>query len=298
VYVGYFRLSCQAVHVIATGFTGVIGLAVLNDKMYVSCSGNQRIAVYSPTTFNFQQYLHCRCSHCGYHSESVISQCGCTGNRNRHRFPYTHTYQLKHFIVACDVNNCIYVATTSHINEIAIGQNNTLSRWSIGNAPLSLSITTSQSLLVAFSNTSFLEEYSLQGQSLRQINLQPARITSPVYAVQLSDHQFAVTHHQPTHGFSIVNSDGRLIRSYGGNAGDVNQPQEIAVDQRGRMFVADQGNNRILVTGPKTQSLSAYPLQLPANCTLDGPHSIHFDAVNNRIYVGEWNGGKILCCQL
>jgi len=300
VYVGYFKLSCQAVHVIATGLNGVTGLAVLNDKMYVSCSGNQQIAVYSPTTFNFQQYLHCRCSHCGYQSESVISLCGCTGN-----YAYgNYTYQLKH-LVACNVNKCIFVATNDqsfgfhNISKVAIGPNNTLSCWCIGsNVPLSLSITTSQSLLVAFSNIPFLKEYSLEGQLLRQISLQPASITSPVHAVQLSDHQFAVTHHGLTHGFSIVNSYGQLIRSYGGNAGAVNQPQEIAVDQLGRMFVADKGNNRILVMYHTTQSLSAYPLQLPANCTLGGPHSIRFDAVNNRLYVGEWNGGKVLCCQL
>ena len=146
-------------------------------------------------------------------------------------------------------------------------------------------------------NAYVMQEYSSEGRLVRQMSLHPAGITNPIHAVQLSNDHFGVTHHGPKHQFSIVSSDGQLVQSYGSDAGDMSQPQQIAVDQqRGRIFVADQNSNRVLVMDSKT--LSTYPLRLPAECELNGPYSIHFDAANNRLYIGEWNGGRIHCCQL
>jgi len=108
----------------------------------------------------------------------------------------------------------------------------------------------------------------------------------------LTERLYAVTHNGPNHKFSIVNSDGQLDRSYGG---DLNAPRGIAVDRRGRLMVADEYNNRILVINLDT--LSAYPLALPG-FELNVPFSLHYDTASRRLYIGEWKGGRVICCKL
>ena len=292
--VGYFKVSCQVVHTVPKLSGSVTGIAVLNDRMYVSHNVDGQIAVYCPANFQFQQYLNCYCSSCRKRS-GYISQC-CYP-----LYGYGYTLELQH-VVACDINNCLYISIQDRYNgnricKVAVDQNNKLFCWFVhGTIPQCLSVTSSGNVLVAVTNANVMQEYSQQGQLIRQTKLQPAGITNPIHAVQLSNDHFGVTHHGPKHQFSIVNSDGQLVQRYGSDAGDMSQPQQIAVDQRGRIFVADQNNNRILVIDSKT--LSAYPLRLLTECELNGPYSIHFDAASNRLYIGEWNGCRIHCCQL
>ena len=191
-------------------------------------------------------------------------------------------------MVGCGFNNCLYASEqkSARIYKVALGQNNTMSFWSVGSNPQGLSVTSSHNLLVAMTGNNSLYEYSTDGVQIRQISLQPADISNPVYAVQLSDNHYGVTHHGPAHQFSIISSDGQLVQSYDGDAGDLNEPRGIAVDDRGRVFVADHNNNRILVINRKT--LSSYPLRLPDDCTLNGPYSILLDSVNSRLYIGEY----------
>ena len=200
-------------------------------------------------------------------------------------------------MVGCGFNNCLYASEQNNrIYKVALGQNNTMSYWDVANNPQGLSVTSSHNLLVAMTGNNALYEYSTDGGLIRQISLQPAGISNPVYAVQLSDDHYGVIHHGPTHQFSIVSSDGQLVQSYRGDAGNMSTPHGIAVDERGRVFVADQVNNRVLVINRKT--LSAYPLRLPDDCTLNAPYSILFDSVNSRLYIGEWNGGRVICCKI
>ena len=286
-FVGYFKMSGKVVHTIQNQHGTVIGIAALNDHLYVSST--KQIAVYCPTTFQFQQHLNLQCGSCGIQSNTL---------------PYCDTcsvYQPLQLLnmVGCSANNCLYTSeqTYHYICKIALGQNDSLSLWSLGGgSPQGLSVTSSHNLLVAPNDANYVYEYSTDGKLIRQINLQPAGICSPVHAVQLSDDHYGVTHQGPAHQFSIVSSDGQLVRSYRGDARDLNEPRGIAVDDGGRVFVADHHNNRILVINHKT--LSAYPLRLPDYWTLDGPYSILFDSVNKRLYIGEWNGGRVICCKI
>ena len=289
-------MTCQAVHTVPNLNGSVTGIAVLHDKMYVSHSGETQIAVYCPTTFNFEQHLNCHCSSCGNRSTGCTSQCCYPRGRG-------YTLELQH-IVACDINNCLYISdhdtyNDSRICRVANDQNNTLSCWCVhdGYVPQCLSVTSSGNILVTVTDDYTMQEYSPEAQLIRQMNLQPAGIAEPIHAVQLSNDHFAVVHQGPEHGqFSIVSSDGQLVQSYGCDTEDMSEPQQIAVDEQDRIFVAVQNNNHVLVIDSKT--LSAYPLRLPTECELDGPYSIHFDAASNRLYIGEWNGGRIHCCQL
>ena len=288
--VGYFKVSCQEVHTIPNLSWPVAGIALLKDRLYVSHHGYPRITIYCPLTFQYQQYLNCYCPSCKRQTD--ILQCNCYSQK--------HTTTFNHLgLVACDTNNCLYGSLCdnyygNYIFKVAIGQNNTLSVWSL--CARGLSITSSHNLIVS-QNSNNLMEYSPDGKHIRQISLQPAGITTALHCVQLSNDQLGVTYSNPKHQFSIVSSDGQhLVQSYGGDAGYLKGPQGIAVDQPGRIFVADQNNNRILVMDSKT--LSAYPLELPTNCELKGPYSLHYDAASNRLYIGEYNGARIVCCQL
>ena len=265
-------MSGQVFHVIPSSSAPVTGIAVLSDKLYVSRWGSYQAVIYCPTTFQQQS------------SFSFPA------------YPRGYGTQLRS-MTACDINNCLCASDqyTYYVYKADCQNNYMCSQWSVGDSPHGLSVTSSHNFLVALRDDHSLREYSANGALIRQIPLQPAGITSPVHAVQLSQDRYAVTHHGPKHQFSIVDSDGKLVQSYGDDAGNLNNPYGIAVDKRGKVLVADQSNNRILVICSKT--LEAYPLPLP-DCELDGPYSLHYDAANDRLYIGEWNGGRIICCKL
>jgi len=284
VCVGYFKFSCQVVRTTSTFKGSVTGITMLNDRMYVSHNDQPQVAVYNLATFQFQQFFDCYSTFFG-NQQGVF-------RRGRESI-------LQH-LVACDVNNCLYISFSArdsgHICKVTINRNKMMSFWSLGGSPQSLSVTSLHNLLVTMSDACSLLEYSTDGRLIRQIDLLDAGITNPVFAVQFSNDQFAVTHHGRRGHCSIVSSDGQLVRMYRGDAGDMNQPQGIAVGKRGRIFVADRNNNRILMINSMT--LSADPLPLPTGFDLNGPHSVHFDVASNRLYIGEWNGRRIICCQL
>jgi len=272
----------------------VTGIAVLNDKLYVSRWGFYHVVIYCSTTFQQQGSFSFSAAVCGY-EDGYDSE---YEDEDGYDYEYECRFVRKMCnMTACDINNCL-CASDQQSNRIykADCQNNyTSSQWSVGANPQGLSVTSSHNLLVALREGHSLREYSTDGDLIREILLQPAGITSPVHAVQLSQDRYAVTHHGPKHQFSIVDSDGKLVQSYGDDAGNLNNPCGIAVDKRGRVLVADQSNNRILVFCSKT--LKAYPLPLP-DCELNGPYSLHYDSANDRLYIGEWNGGRIICCKL
>lgn len=285
-------MSAQAVHTIPNLNGAVTGIALLKDRLYFSHRGIAHLALLLLPTFQSLGYIDCYCPTC--RNQSGILQCNCYQKANQ------QVAELQH-IVACNIKNCIYVALQklhvgNYICKVALDQNNTLSSWSVAGIPWGLSITSSHNVLAAFCNVNSLHEYTPDGQLIREINLQPAGISNVWYCVQLSNDQFGVTHHRPKNQFSIVSSDGQLVKSYPGNAREMNWPQGIAVDERGRILVADQTNNRILVMDSKT--LEAYPLQLPTDSELKAPYCIHFDAASRRLYIGEWNASRIVCCQL
>jgi len=254
--VGYFKASCKVVHTSPVMSGSVTGIALLNDQLYVIHNGSLQIAVYCPTTLQFQQCLNFRCNSCNVQS-SCVSQCNCRPQA----YDYYSRRELQH-MVECAINNCLYVSIQDNnygglICKVATDQNNTLSAWSVDSVPQGLSITSSDNLLVALSDASTFSEYSPDGQQIRQINLQPAGITNPIHIVELSKDQIGIVHYGPKHQFSIVDAAGQLIKSYSGDAGELNEPQGIAVDhQRGRVFLADRNNNRILVMNSRT--LEAY----------------------------------------
>jgi len=93
-----------------------------------------------------------------------------------------------------------------------------------------------------------------------------------------------------------VGVDGAVVRSYGGQEGSqltqMNEPRGLAVDREGRILVVDQFNKRLLVID---QSLStAHEMSVCVDGGLDHPYSVWYDQSRKRLYIGEWDGGRVI----
>jgi len=71
-------------------------------------------------------------------------------------------------------------------------------------------------------------------------------------------------------------------------------PHGFAVSKGGsKVFVADYGNNRMLLL--KSESLSVEQLPAAFNAGFSQPYCIHFDASYGVMYVGQYGTGRIMC---
>ena len=143
-----------------------------------------------------------------------------------------------------------------------------------------------------------LKEFTTHGEQLREITLQPD-IVNPWHAIQLSNSQFVVCHGDatdPVHRVCIVDTDGRVIQSYGGpkgsaTVGQLNVPCHLAVDKNGFIFVADLNNRRVLLLSPTL----SYVREIVSSDQLKWkPRRLCLDSDRRRLYVAEneWKDGK------
>jgi len=162
-YLKHVNLSGQVIRITPNLNGPVAGIAVLNNQLYVSHSGRHRIAVYSPATFQFQQYLYYYCSLCGEESQDIVcDNCGgndvdCPGLRvEEYGWVWSGEYcSVPQCTVACAINNCLYVAIhdmamysavthnmyyRSRIYKVAFDQNNMLSAWHVQGHPVGRSV--------------------------------------------------------------------------------------------------------------------------------------------------------------
>jgi sugar lactone lactonase YvrE len=82
--------------------------------------------------------------------------------------------------------------------------------------------------------------------------------------------------------------DGTLIKSWGtlgSGPDDFNQPHALAMDSRGRLFVGDRGNNRIVIFDQDGKRLDTW-------YQFSRPSGIYIDA-NDRIYVADSESGSV-----
>ncbi|MEP6617752.1 MAG: peptidyl-alpha-hydroxyglycine alpha-amidating lyase family protein [bacterium] len=82
--------------------------------------------------------------------------------------------------------------------------------------------------------------------------------------------------------------DGTLIKTWGslGSGPDnFNQPHTLAMDSRGRLFVGDRGNDRIVIFDQDGKRLDTW-------YQFSRPSGIHIDA-NDRIYVTDSESGSV-----
>ena len=244
----------------------VAGIAVLGDEMFVVCWGQPNIQVYKYNTddVNVQRYINIDAA--------------------------SNTFRG---LAACEFNQCLYASELNAgcIHKVSPVTNNTVQRWSVNGQPCGVTVNRAHNLLVACCNTHKVQEYTTDGSMVREISLQPD-ITNPTHVVQLRNDQFGITQQGSVYRYCVVGSDGKIVKSTG--SGQMGQPYGFAVSKGGsKIFVADQGSNRILLL--ESKSLSVQQLAAAFNVGFNQPSCIHLDESAGVIYVGEWSGDRIMC---
>jgi len=255
-------------HVIPKG-KDVRGVTSLGDDVFaVRCPTEQKIEVYDAKTFRLQRHI-------------TVPGLG------------SSSWGL----AACPHNNCLYASDWSNasIHRIELSGNNAVMKWSVAHGPVGLSVNSEHNLVVVSRGERKLQIFTTRGTLLQDIQLR-ADIKCPWYALQLPTGQFLVSHSGSLHRVCLVGVDRAVVRSYGGQKGSqltqMNGPAGLAVDREGRILVADQDNNRLLVIDRSLSS--AHEMSVCVDGGLKGPFSLWYDQSGRRLYVGEWEGRVIV----
>jgi len=200
-------------------------------------------------------------------------------------------------LAACPHNNCLYAADFNNdaVHRVELSGSYVAIKWSVARGPAGLSVNGEHNLVVVSKGESKLQIFRTHGTLLQNIQLQ-ADIEYPLHAVQLFTGQFLVSHCGSLHRVCLVEVDGAVVRSYGGRKGsqltEMNEPSGLAVDREGRVLVADQGNNRLLVID---QSLSsAHEMSVCDEVGLKFTASLWYDQSRRRLYIGERHEGRVI----
>ena len=197
-------------------------------------------------------------------------------------------------MTSCVRRRCLYMSDREnrriHIYQLA---SNAISKWSLHENPIRLSVTPSGNLLVTcWGEPNKLVEWSPDsGLCVREIALQ-ADIKVPWQSIKMITGQYVVCHgtnDEHLHRVCIIDDDGKVTHSYGGQrgsgVGQLNQPCYLAEDKDSQfIFVADRDNNRVALLSP-TLELVRY-----VSDELSGPRRLDFDHATRRLFVGQLFG--------
>ena len=66
----------------------------------------------------------------------------------------------------------------------------------------------------------------------------------------------------------------------------------LAVDKHGNILVADELNDRLLVIDGSLSS--AHEMSVSVDGGLKQPFTLWYDKSRDRLYIGEWSGGRVI----
>jgi len=227
------------------------------------------------------------------------------------KFSFSRRWNLKELIdpqdiASCNRYKCLYIndsKVTGQSKEIlkVDPDGKLIMKWLTGDDwGYSLSVTNESNIILTVCNKSKLNEYTSDGQWIREIILPPeTNICYPFHAIKLTNGHFVVSYcgYCDLNGVCIVDADGKIRKSFNSNrgtsVGQITRPVYMAIDRRGFVFVADQGNSRVLLLDSalkfKKEILSV------EKHGLREPEIILLDEINGRLFVADnWNEGDIL----
>jgi len=202
---------------------------------------------------------------------------------------------LAHGLAVCPVNNCLYASDwyNDSVHRVELSGSNAVMKWSVARCPAGLTVNRAQNLLVVSKGESKLQEFTTRGSLLQNIQLQSD--AAPCHAVDMGNGQFVVSCRE-MHDVCLVDTTGAVVRSYGGQTGSqmmkMNRPTGLAVDKHGNILVTELGNNRLLVLDSSLSS--AHEMSVSVDGGLIQPLSLWYDKSRGRLYIGEWNGGRVI----
>jgi len=241
----------------------VVALTCLHDELFVlRHESKQEIRIYDASDFTSKGSLRVGCL------SDDTRWCGMT---------------------SCAANGCIYVSDSfkDAVYRVHSDTEETWT-WNVDSRPNGLSSTKSSNIVIAYFKSSKLQEYTRNGSLVREISL-TGLVYSPVHAILWKKGKFVVSHHGPAYGVSIVDTNGYVLASC---LSMFNYQRNIAVDQNGSVMVADSNSNTILVGDPIHNMFS--DMSVPISGGLNDPWSLCYDMSRSRLYVGEYDGERVL----
>jgi len=266
--------AARVIKTISTGGVTVLGVTSVDDELFVLLyRDSEQVAVYSINDYRLLR--HFSLPGLKRYSDNDLTSCV------RHRCLYASD----------GYNECVHrydLASDRSVLRWLFSK--TTRKWPVPGSPCGLSVTPNSNLLVACQLPHKLVELSADsGQCVREIALQ-SDISWPRHAVQLTTGQRVFCHGfvGSLHRVCIVDDDGRVTRSYGGQSGSgvgqLNWPIHLAVDEDSQfVFVADCRNNRVVVLSP-TLEFVRYISE-----GLSKPQRLYLHQETRRLYVGQCN---------
>jgi len=254
-------------HVIPKGNGHVTGVTSLNNQLFVTrFYAQEQIEVYNATTFTFQRNIS-------------------VPGLNR-------TYGL----ASCAVNNCLYVTECNSNLVYRVGllsSSNIVMQWRVGQRPFGISTNSKSNVLVTCHKGNSVQEYTTYGTLICDTSLLSAGTGCPFNAVELSAGQLAINYDD---GVCVVDINGVLVRNHTNTMGALVQfccPRGFAQAQSGCTLLANRGANQLVLFDPSFTYSRV--LSFPSDCdALRGPWSLFLDESHGRLYVGEWDGRRVL----
>jgi len=260
--------SEPAVTHVIPGEAKVTGVTSLGDDVFVvRYDQSQQVEVYDAVTFTLQ----CRLSVPGLGTSVGLA--------------------------ACASNKCLYASGYSNdcIHRVELTGSNAVTEWSVGHYPEGLTVNNARNVVVVIRDERKLQEFTTHGTLLQTIQLQPD-IDYPRQVVEVTSGQFVISHVGTHHRVCLLDVRGAVVQSYGGTKGSdltkMNGPEGLAVDKHGNILVADYRNNRLLVLDRSLTS--AHEMSVSVDGGLKEPYSLWYDKSRGRLYVGEWDGRRVI----
>jgi len=259
--------SAPTVTHVIPGRAPVTGVTSLGNDVFVVRFHSPQVEVYGAETFTLQRRL------------PVLGLGGSYG------------------LAACATNKCLYASDydNDRVHRAELSGSNAVTQWSVGREPAGLTVNSDKNVLVVIEGERKLQKFTTHGTLLLTIQLQ-ADIQFPNQVIQLSGGQFVISHSGTQRRVCLVDDKGAVIRSFGGTPGSgltkMNEPVGLAVDEHGNILVADQDNSRLLVLDPTLTS--AREMSVSVDESLEEPYSLWYDKSRGRLYVGEWDGKRVV----
>ena len=190
--------------------------------------------------------------------------------------------------------NVLYVSELSAklIHRIQLSDE-TSSHWSVYSKWLRMSINKKGNIVVSCDDPNKIIEYTPTGSRVRaiQVNAIDRTIRGLKHAIQLDDDRFVICHSTSTHHrVCIIDSNGRMMKSYGGGPGSgigqMNLPFYLAINRNGFILVADYYNNRIIQLNASLEFIREF---IPESAGLKKPSRMHLNEDRRRLYIREFN---------
>ena len=242
----------------------IVGVASLNDELYVITHNTPNIDVYDIDTFARLRKI-----------------------------------SVKGLINAWDIvahANVLYVSEceAERIYRIQLPDEST-SHWPVKARCLRMSINKKGNVVVAWLDLNTIIEYTPIGTCVRSLSSTIDKDLIRLYhAIQLDDNQFLICLVTATLHRVCILDNFEMVKSYGGEegsgVGQMYYPCCLAIDRNGSILVADSMNNRIIQLNASLEFVREF---IPASVGLKNPRKMHLREDKKRLYILEPNEHNI-----